>query len=170
MGPKICRASLIIGEIAYNYMEPSQNLLQIVFSKYGSTLVPRRERGYSQFSCYIDSALASAGKKKYQAYQIYKENVWKLNMPQKIFPGHSVPPETTKKVLWQTVTTQIGKCHMMVTFHQGLHSLLKQIYRQGRNTTFFGKYNLWPLNLYKGPSWLKYFKLYGKFHWSLIKS
>ena len=84
MGPKICRASLIIGWIAYNYMEPSQNLLQIVFSKYGSTLVPRRERGYSQFSCYIDSALASTGyNKKNQAYQIYKENVWKFSMPKK---------------------------------------------------------------------------------------
>ena len=40
------------------------SLLQIVFSKYGSTLVPRRERGYSQFSCYIGSALASTGNKK----------------------------------------------------------------------------------------------------------
>ena len=60
------------------------SLLQIVFSKYGSTLVPRRERGYSQFSCYIVSALAPTGyKKKYQAYQIYKENVWKFSMPKK---------------------------------------------------------------------------------------
>ena len=51
------------------------SLLHIIFSKYGSTLVPRRERGYSKFSCYIGSALASTGYKKYQAYQIYKENV-----------------------------------------------------------------------------------------------
>ena len=40
------------------------SLLQIVFSKYGSTLAPRREGGYSQFPCYIGSALASTGYKK----------------------------------------------------------------------------------------------------------
>ena len=68
-------------------MEPSQNLLQIVFSKYGSTLVPRRERGYSQFSCYIDSALASTGYKKLNRHIRYTKKMFENLACPKNIPG-----------------------------------------------------------------------------------
>ena len=36
-----------------------------------------------------------------------------------------------------------------------------------RNTILSGKYSLWPLIVYNGPSWLYWMLLYGKFYWSL---
>ena len=43
-----------------------------------------------------------------------------------------------------------------VAFYQGLHFLLKDkidLVRKKYNI-YFGNYNLWPLKIYNGPSWL----------------
>ena len=48
-----------------------------------------------------------------------------------------------------------------------LFAKAKSIFRE-RNIYFFGNYNLWPLNIYNGPSWLNSVKLFGKFDWFTI--
>ena len=37
---------------------------------------------------------------------------------------------------------------------------------QRKKYNILGNYNLWPLNIYTGPFWRYYKKLFGKFYWS----
>ena len=58
------------------------------------------------------------------------------------------------------------KCHRMWPFiWSALFAKTKTFCRE-RNTILFGNYNLWPLTIFNGQSWLNPINLYGKFHWS----
>ena len=56
---------------------------------------------------------------------------------------------------------------LRIKMNPGLYCLLRQNRSSKRKKTIFhGNYNLWPVNIYNGPSGLNCIQLYGNFHWA----